>query len=292
MTRMVIGAAVAAFLALGGLSGRPAGAQQDPVAFLSVDPSPFARTLASEVEVPEGQRSQVRLRKLSETRNPTETVEEWLAKNGLSMNWDWAAIDRTIDAGAFGLPPMAQGLPLDRAVRSPNGAVAGSYGRQGRLIVVAHPGAGQAGLDLSAWTMPPRFVPGDKDYVELETLAMIEGPDKLFVATGHRTYARSSMGLNAFVSAFDPATGKLLWQSDPLVANAGTLVLAGADALIAGYGFTEEPDFLYVLDSRDGTTVQKVPVRSGPETLILKGDRLYVRTYNTDYVFEVKGVQE
>jgi hypothetical protein len=57
--------------------------------------------------------------------------------------------------------------------------------------------------------------------------------------------------------------------------------------IVTGYGFTSEPDFLYLLDRRDGSVVQRVRLRSAPEWILARGDRLYVRCYDTNYVFEL-----
>jgi hypothetical protein len=61
------------------------------------------------------------------------------------------------------------------------------------------------------------------------------------------------------------------------------------DAVISGYGFTAEPDYLYVLNKRTGSTLQRVAVKSGPEHLIQQNDRMFVRTYDTDYVLRIVG---
>jgi hypothetical protein len=78
----------------------------------------------------------------------------------------------------------------------------------------------------------------------------------------------------------------VLWRSRPLVANAASFIVVG-DVLITGYGFTAEPDFLYLLNRRSGAVIQTIPLRSGPEYLALKKDVLLVRTYNTDAVFRL-----
>ena len=71
---------------------------------------------------------------------------------------------------------------------------------------------------------------------------MLEG-DVLYVSHAHSTYAKSSKGYNAYISAIDLKTGQLLWHSQPLVSNAYDFLVKG-DAIIAGYGFTAENDYL------------------------------------------------
>jgi outer membrane protein assembly factor BamB len=108
----------------------------------------------------------------------------------------------------------------------------------------------------------------------------------LFVSHHHMTYSASSGGFNAYVTALDLRTGALFWRSDPLVSN-GSNFLVRNGYVICGYGFTAEKDFLFVLDATTGQTVRKIPLRSGPEWLIEKDGKLFVRTYDTNYVFEL-----
>ncbi len=107
----------------------------------------------------------------------------------------------------------------------------------------------------------------------------------MYVSNSHRTYARSSKGFNAYLTALD-VNGVLLWRSRSLVSNASNFVVLD-DAIIAGYGFTAEPDYLYVINRHDGWIIHTIKLRSGPDYILLQGDRLFVRTYDTDYIFRV-----
>ena len=73
-----------------------------------------------------------------------------------------------------------------------------------------------------------------------------------------------------------------------LVSNAANFILAG-DAIISAYGFTIEPDYLYVIHRHSGKTLKRLKLKSGATHLILKDSKLYVRTYNQDYVFTLQG---
>lgn len=108
----------------------------------------------------------------------------------------------------------------------------------------------------------------------------------LYISHSHKTYADSSRGLNGYISAIDLNTRRLLWRSDPLVSNAANFVVVG-NTIISGYGFSAEPDYLYLLDSSSGEQVERIRLRTGPQYIIHKDDQVYVRTYNTDYVFRV-----
>lgn len=92
------------------------------------------------------------------------------------------------------------------------------------------------------------------------------------------------MGNNAFIAAININTGNLIWHSDPLVSNARNFVLIG-DHIVSGYGFTDEDDYLYVISKTSGRTLSRQKLKTGPDWIIKKDNKLYVRTYDTDYVF-------
>ena len=116
---------------------------------------------------------------------------------------------------------------------------------------------------------------------------VVDPAGTLLVSNAHSTYARSSKGLNAYVTAIDPASGKVRWRSRPLVANAQNFAVV-KDVVVAGYGFTKEPDFLYVLDRATGAVAQRFALPSSPEYIVAKGNRVFVRTYDHDLVFGIR----
>lgn len=142
-------------------------------------------------------------------------------------------------------------------------------------------------LDFSEYLKAPETVAGDEDYVTQQVVWAEDVEGMLFVATGHNTYARSSMNRNAYITALDTSEFLVQWRSPALVSNAQNFVIHGSH-ILTGYGFTEESDFLYALDIGSGEVVQRVPVKSGPEWLALEGGRLLVQTYDTDYAFALR----
>src|SRR5262245_58581806 len=79
--------------------------------------------------------------------------------------------------------------------------------------------------------------------------------------------------------AVDPRTGRVLWRTRPLVSN-GRFRIRGR-YVVAGYGFTSEPDYVYLVERTTGKVVQQVPVSSAPEQMTLIGrDRLDVELYS------------
>lgn len=108
----------------------------------------------------------------------------------------------------------------------------------------------------------------------------------LYVSNAHKTYASTTNGINAFITAIDLRTLGIIWRSEPLVCNANNFEII-EDNIVCGYGFTAEPDFLYILNKNTGRKVKKIKVASGPDYIIRKQDKLHVRTYDRDYIFEI-----
>lgn len=133
--------------------------------------------------------------------------------------------------------------------------------------------------------------PGDLDLDPAVLFQQIRWADVrdgvLYVSNAHRTYAESSGGQNAYITAIALDPLELLWRSQPLVANAEDFLVIG-DAIVTGYGFTGEDDFIYELDRTTGEVVHRMEVPSAPEYLYAKDDTLYVRCYDTDLVYEMR----
>jgi hypothetical protein len=156
----------------------------------------------------------------------------------------------------------------------------------GRYLVVTRGDAALHIFDLEGLRHPPR---ADAQWAEFAvqdvTYAQIAA-DTLYVCNGGGSYARDVDGKKGFVSAIELATGALRWRSDPLVCNA-TFAVYG-EYLITGYGFTAEPDYVFVLRLADGATLSKKKLATGPETLRLDGNKLRVETYGHSYDFELR----
>ncbi len=190
------------------------------------------------------------------------------------------------------LPPDAPPPPR-WAPRAYRGAALDTAFRQGRTVFLVYEGryllaanrstqAVRYALDLTAFTRPP-------NRGELEPVTWAREVDGVvYVSTSHSTYATATAGRNAYVTAIDPRTGKLLWRSRALVANARTFVVTG-NRIVTGYGFTAEPDFLYLLDRRTGRVLDRLPVPSAPEIVKLRDGLLHVRAYDRQLVARIRG---
>lgn len=236
--------------------------------------------------------------------NSTTDYYSWFADK-----YDWPSI--TFHNGGVNDATRAEGpVPdgIDRILHTPGGgefhlyqiivceeAVLAVYGsppnRFGvvldpRMLVVLDPVNGRVlhVLDFLTYCEGPACQGLDEDVVFQQIRWAWVEDGILYVSNAHRTYAESSRGRNAYITAIDLSTYRRLWRSSPLVSNSENFVVTG-DAIITGYGFTDEDDFVYVLDRRTGEVVQQVEVPSAPEYFYLEGDELEVRCVGADLFF-------
>jgi len=184
-------------------------------------------------------------------------------------------------------PRRVRGERRQQAIYQPGGNVFLVYGRDGssaRYVVGGRRWADKPryAFDFVNFTHPP-----NGGWSEPVTWAR-EVDGVLYVSNSHLTYASATQGRNAYVSAIDLSTQKTLWRSPALVANARTFVVVG-DLIVAGYGFTAERDFLYLLDRRTGKVLDRLEMPTAPEIIKLRDDRLHVRTYDHDVVVRIAG---
>lgn len=184
---------------------------------------------------------------------------------------------------------VVSSTPADpaRDIRSPSSRPLRLEGPDGSTqhVVVA---PGRYAYDFRKYALPPRIAPGEREFVYEEVVYAKEAGGVLYTETAHSTYAKSSYGLNGYLNAVDPKTGKLRWRSPALVANAGNFVLLG-DTIVAGYGFTSEPDHLYAIDRRTGRVRGRLLLPSSPERIGRHGNVLTVDTYDHRLVVRVAG---
>ena len=234
-----------------------------------------------------------RLVKVSEKPNRITDVDRWFETN--KIPWPAFEAGPASRGSQVGLPSAIPrtyaGHLLVRAVVSPP-LVLAIYGQDfsgGRYVLGYDPARQHFvfAFDFKNYIIPPAHVPADREFVDEVVQWALMADSVLYVSNFHRTYARSSKGLNGYITAINPATAAVVWRSRPLISNTANFIVAGA-VLITGYGFTAEPDFLYLLNRTSSAVHQTVPLRSGPEYLALKQTTLFVRAYNTDSVFRLQ----
>jgi hypothetical protein len=245
---------------------------------------PLAYTLRAEAPLShQGPQPKLELRRV--VRNGITDMDAWFLGHGLSLpTWMLPSTTPfgTARPGSSGDPLPAEiptelaGFALTEAIRGADHSIA-FYSTHGGDSVVVRDAIGDSlgAFGLAAW--PPDQKP---QWAQVQD-------GVLFLGTYHMTYASSTAGKNAFITAIALRTGELLWQSEPLVCNTWNFLLRDG-WIISGYGFTAEPDFLYVLDAKTGEVAQRKPLKSGPEVILENGGTLYVRTYDRDYEFAIR----
>lgn len=231
-----------------------------------------------------------RLVQASQARNAITDDADWFQRNQLELPEYEVPNPMRGQVGSLppSIPPSFGKFLLVQAIRQGPYHIL-FYGPDysgGRFVAVQRAEGGEivALLDFEAWQYAPKSAPAERMFVDQRAIWAAVEDGVLYLSFGHHTYARSSGGQNAYLSALDLASGELLWRSAPLVAGAATFVIRGG-AIITGYGFTAEPDALYVLDRATGRTLSKTRVKSGPNYLLLREGRLFVRCYDQDYEF-------
>jgi len=103
-----------------------------------------------------------------------------------------------------------------------------------------------------------------KDHLEVQDARYFAGV--VYFNEACQSYSREAGGKCSSLVALDPLARKVLWRTPPLTSN--NRVMVYEKYIVAGYGFTAEPDFLFVVRRSDGKVLQKVSVPSAHEDLI------------------------
>lgn len=156
----------------------------------------------------------------------------------------------------------------------------------GRYVAVTKGSKTEAVIDFEAYRHPPKVNPQWKDFAVGDVTYALTDGDTLYVANGGGSYAKEMFGKKGFMNAVSLSTGKLLWRSQPLVAGSGPFAIF-QDFLVTGYGFTSEPDNVFLLDKGTGKVATKTAVDSAPDGIVVSGSRATVFTYDSTIEFEI-----
>ncbi len=228
---------------------------------------------------------------LSAKRNRITDTDDWFRTNGLSLPEYEVPNPAMQRPGTLppAIPQRYRGSPLLKAIRQSGMAllVYGTDPTGARYLVAAdvERSTYRYAYDFTRYLYPPGVDPKGRAGPQGITWA-VERDGILYVSNSHLTYARESRGMNAYITAVRAGTDLVLWRSTPLVANAFTFEVVG-DFVVSGYGFTGERDFIYVMNRVTGDVAQRISLKAAPEYILRKGDRLYVRGYNTDFIFGI-----
>lgn len=138
------------------------------------------------------------------------------------------------------------------------------------------------------WSLRLNDFMSREDRLEVQDMRYVDGT--LYFNEACQSYSSGANGRCSALVAIDPVEAKLLWRTKHLVSNNRFLV--HHDYVIAGYGFTGEPDFLRIVRRSDGKVMHKVKLRTAHEDLRIDDDGLLqVATYDGHRVFSLRGFE-
>lgn len=142
------------------------------------------------------------------------------------------------------------------------------------------------GFDGQArWTLPLDPLLSRPTQLEIQDIRYHEGA--LYLNEACQTYARDADGQCSALLRVDPVNARVVWRTRPLVSN--NILLPHEDVIVAGYGFTAEPDSLYLVDAATGTVRAALGLDSAHQYLEFRDGRLHVLTTNRVYVIRLAG---
>lgn len=128
------------------------------------------------------------------------------------------------------------------------------------------------------WTVALHDLYSRPTHLEVQDVRYVDG--MLFFNEACQSYSSEAGGKCSSLVAVDPSAGTVAWRTKPLVSNGEFLVVG--DYIVSGYGFTAEPDFIYVVSRADGSVRQKLRVPKSPETFQINEDlQLEVSIYSS-----------
>lgn len=118
------------------------------------------------------------------------------------------------------------------------------------------------------WAFLPQDYFAIKDAIQVRGLAARDGV--VFFNDSCNAYPKDQQRNCSSVLAVRGATGEKLWRSRTVVSN--NQIHATKFGLLTAFGFTSNPDFLYLLDFESGRVLHEASVNGTPHHLIPMGD--------------------
>jgi hypothetical protein len=104
------------------------------------------------------------------------------------------------------------------------------------------------------------------------------------------SYSKEMGGNCSKLYCLNVNTGELLWKSNSLSSNGGFILYE--DLIVSGYGFTDELDYVYLIDKNSGRRLASYKLNKMTVYFEFKDDELYVIDYNKRlYVFEIQAIK-
>jgi hypothetical protein len=122
------------------------------------------------------------------------------------------------------------------------------------------------------------------DRLEVQDVRYANG--RLYLNEACQSYSREAGGACSSLLSVDPEVGTVNWRTPPLTSN--NVILLHGPYIVAGYGFTAEPDSLFLIDRATGRILDRQPLDSAHGYLEIVGDELVVVTTNQVYTFAIQ----
>lgn len=147
-----------------------------------------------------------------------------------------------------------------------------------RAILYGPTGTSRWTLDLNQFLTRDRFV-------EIQDLRLHDGA--LYFNEACATYSDEAEGQCSYLVRVDPEYREVDWRTPALTSN--NIFIFADPYVVAGYGFTAEDDFLYLVEQRTGRIADRSELDSAHEYLEVQDGTLYVVTYRSVYAFDLIG---
>lgn len=148
--------------------------------------------------------------------------------------------------------------------------------RESRVVLFDTEGRQTRELDLT-----PLF--SNPDHLEVQDFRYHDG--RIYFNEACQSYSQQAGGRCSALVCADLATGRVLWRTAPLVSN--NIFIIHRKRIFCGYGFTAEPDFLFILDADTGRVLSRTPVDSAHDYMEIQDGHLLVTTYRSLYKFRI-----
>ncbi|MEK0317626.1 hypothetical protein [Cohnella sp. 56] len=190
-----------------------------------------------------------------------------------------------------GIPTEYKGQMLVQAIKGTNNVIL-IYGLnfgENRYLVILDKSMTRIEkvYDFINYAISPAYMAEDYDYIYQRVRWAVVEDGILYVSHSHWTYAKSSKGVNGFITAIRLSDNKLLWRTSSLVSNTRNFQIVG-DVILSGYGFTSEKDYIYQISKRTGKTLEKVALKDAPEYIDKQKGGILVYGYSHLTSFLIK----
>jgi hypothetical protein len=101
------------------------------------------------------------------------------------------------------------------------------------------------------------------------------------------SYSNEQGGYCSYLFSYNIKNKSLDWKTNRLTSNG--IFLVEKDYIISGYGFTQEKDYIFLINRKNGQLIDKYLINSDPQYMEMHDGNLFVVDYNGNvYTFKVE----